>query len=175
MLKDLVGLFILVLLLSAPVFAEEREPFIAGGVTFLDEHEVLSVEMGAEVLPNINWSLGFNAPIDNGEQEHFGTHWAEKQVWGLHTALGYEIRVNDVLAITPRIGLNYNNVEIEYFEEETGEYVDTDSQNNFEPTLGVKVDIASVGLIVEGYKIDEDISLSEEDEMAVRVMAAYNF
>ena len=66
MLKDLVGLFILVLLLSAPVFAEEREPFIAGGVTFLDEHEVLSVEMGAEVLPNINWSLGFNAPIDNG-------------------------------------------------------------------------------------------------------------
>jgi outer membrane autotransporter protein len=89
--------------------------------------------------------------------------------------LGYEIRVNDVLAITPRIGLNYNNVEIEYFEEETGEYVDTDSQNNFEPTLGVKVDIASVGLIVEGYKIDEDISLSEEDEMAVRIMAAYNF
>lgn len=83
--------------------------------------------------------------------------------------------MNDVLAITPRIGLNYNNVEIEYFEEETGEYVDTDSQNNFEPTLGVKVDIASVGLIVEGYKIDEDISLSEEDEMAVRVMAAYNF
>jgi hypothetical protein len=71
--------------------------------------------------------------------------------------------------------LNYNNVEIEYFEEETGEYVDTDSQNNFEPTLGVKVDIASVGLIVEGYKIDEDISLSEEDEMAVRIMAAYNF
>lgn len=49
------------------------------------------------------------------------------------------------------------------------------AKNNFEPTLGVKVDIASVGLIVEGYKIDEDISLSEEDEMAVRVMAAYNF
>lgn len=77
MLKDLVGLFILVLLLSAPVLAEEREPFIAGGVTFLDKHEVLSVEMGAEVLPNINWSLGFNAPIDSGEQEHFGTHCRE--------------------------------------------------------------------------------------------------
>ncbi|WP_407833352.1 outer membrane beta-barrel protein [Vibrio rotiferianus] len=175
MLKEVFGLFILVLLSSAPVFAEESDPFVAGGVTFMDDHEVLSIEIGAEVLPNLNWSIGFNVPFDSGEEEHVGTHWAEKQVWGLHTALGYEVRLSSAFAITPRIGLNYNNVEIEYFEEETGEYVDSFNQNNFTPTVGIKVDIARVGLIVEGYKIDEDRSLSEEEETAIRVMAAYNF
>ena len=69
MLKDLFGLFILVLLVSAPVFAKEQDPFVAGGVTFMDDHEVLSVEIGAEVLPNLNWSIGFNVPFDNGEEE----------------------------------------------------------------------------------------------------------
>ncbi|OPH53846.1 outer membrane beta-barrel protein [Vibrio campbellii] len=175
MLKDLFGLFILVLLVSAPVFAKEQDPFVAGGVTFMDDHEVLSVEIGAEVLPNLNWSIGFNAPLDSGEKEENGIYSAEKQVWGLHTALGYEIRLSDMLAITPRVGVNYNDVEIEYFNEETSEHVESINQNNITPTLGVKVDIARVGLIVEGYKIDEDLSLSEEEETAIRVMAAYNF
>lgn len=80
-----------------------------------------------------------------------------------------------MLAIMPRIGVNYNDVEIEYFNEETSEHVESLNQNNITPTLGVKVDIARVGLIVEGYKIDEDLSLSEEEETAIRVMAAYNF
>ncbi|WP_197535862.1 hypothetical protein [Photobacterium profundum] len=69
----------------------EDEPFICG-ITFIDDLEVATIELGAEVVPNINWSIGYSR--SEGEsitEDEVTLNETRKLSWGLHIALGYEM------------------------------------------------------------------------------------
>ncbi|MGF1789787.1 autotransporter outer membrane beta-barrel domain-containing protein [Photobacterium profundum] len=157
----------------------EDAPFISAGVTFIDDLEVATIELGAEVAPNINWSIGYSSSVGESVTEDEVTlNETRKLSWGIHTALGYEMKLAPYLTVTPRIGLNYNQVDVEYFDHEVGEIIESVNHDQLAPTLGLKIDIGSLGIISDFYKVDSEQAnkvAPDSEHIATRIMATYNF
>lgn len=69
----------------------EDEPFICG-IIFIDDLEVVTIELGAEVVPNINWSIGYSRSVGESITEDEVTlNETLKLSLGLYIALGYEM------------------------------------------------------------------------------------
>jgi len=173
-----IAIFIVAVFPSA-LPAAEQKPFVSAGVGFIEDVELYTFEVGAEVAPNVNWSLGYSTTFNNPDSSTFASVYPTTiESWGLHTALGYEFTLNENLAITPRVGLTYNAITMQQTDPETGEAIYEGDRDEFSPTLGIKVDIGRVGLISEFYKVDlehPEFSDNNYEDTAVRIMAAYNF
>ncbi|MGF1698529.1 autotransporter [Vibrio lamellibrachiae] len=166
-------------LISLKVNAYEKAPFVAGGMSFIEDIEVLTVELGAEIAPNLNWSFGGSSTLSDSYSSNFASIYpTEVTAWGLHTAIGYEFSLNPTVAITPRIGLNYNSISIHQTDPTTHEVLLEARNDHLSPTVGLKVDIGRVGIISDVYKTEMpplNQNGEELDETTVRIMAVYNF
>ncbi|MBW3696014.1 porin family protein [Vibrio sp. T187] len=173
-----ISIFLLAIIPSA-FAAQEQDPFVSGGVGFIEDVETYTLEVGAEIAPHINWSLGYSTTFEEHDGSQFASVYPTTiDSWGLHTAIGYEFNLTPTFAITPRVGLTYNAITMQQTDPETSEILREESLDEFSPTLGVKIDIGRVGVISEFYKVDlehELVSDNNYDDVAVRIMAAYNF
>ncbi|WP_193944684.1 hypothetical protein [Photobacterium frigidiphilum] len=69
----------------------EDEAFICG-ITFIDDLEVVTIALGAEVVPNINWPIGYSRSVGESiTDDEVTLNETRKLSLGLYTALGYEM------------------------------------------------------------------------------------